>query len=299
MAVIVLGCLCLPALAKDLVKDGVKVIAAGGPPSIFAAAAATSKIPIVAAGFSDATLTLIGNINHPQGNVTGFSTFENAALHGKRLELLRELVPSAATVAVLSHPGDAVDSGADVNDIAASAHALGMTLSAMTAENEAEIEAAFKAATDERADALLITGAPFFTIRHDRIVALAAHYHLPAIYAWREYAAAGGLITYASSLTAVWRGTVGGGGVGGDTTRRSLVPAVNMRPPACSSVGCYRSKKPSNRWRGGASSLNERRTRRGSGTASGPPSRVTRSRRSSRARAVGACTIGGLAFRPN
>ena len=151
----------LPALAKDLVKDGVKVIAAGGPPSVFAAAAATSTIPIVAAGFSDATLTLVGNINHPQGNVTGFSTFENAGMFGKRLELLRELVPSAATVALLSHPGDAVDSGADVKDIVASARALGMTLSAMTAENDAEIEAAFKAAGDERADALLITGAPF------------------------------------------------------------------------------------------------------------------------------------------
>jgi putative ABC transport system substrate-binding protein len=196
----------LPALAKDLVKAGVKVIAAGGPPSVFAAAAATSTIPVVAAGFSDATLTLIGNINHPQGNVTGFSTFENAAMHGKRLELLRELIPSAATVAMLSHPGDAVDSGADVKDIVPSARALGMTLSAMTAENDAEIEAAFKAATDERADALLITGAPFFTVRHDRIVALAARYHLPAIYPWREYAAAGGLIAYASSLTAVWRG---------------------------------------------------------------------------------------------
>jgi putative ABC transport system substrate-binding protein len=194
----------MPELAAELVSRGVAVIAAGGPAATFAAKAATSIIPIVFIGGSDPVKEgLAASLNRPGGNLTGATVFTTAAMWSKRLDLLRDLKPGATSAGILVNPQDTTDP--ELTDMMPEVRALGMQLSFLTATTESDIEGAFKTATERRIDALLVSDKPFFTVRHRHIVALAARHALPAVYGWREYVAAGGLISYGSSLTDAWR----------------------------------------------------------------------------------------------
>jgi putative tryptophan/tyrosine transport system substrate-binding protein len=195
----------LPALAAELVKSQVAVIAAiGGDVSTLAAKAATSTIPIVFAGGSDAVkLGLIASLNRPGGNVTGANLITDA-LGAKRLELLRELVPTAVVIAMLINP-DNPNSEPDTKDIQAAARAIGQQFEIVRASDERDFETAFTTIVQNRAGALLVNPDPIFTRRREQIVALAARYRVPAMYAFREFVAAGGLISYGASLADVHR----------------------------------------------------------------------------------------------
>jgi putative ABC transport system substrate-binding protein len=193
----------LPQFAADLVNRRVAVLAAGGPPAMLAAKAATSTIPIVFISGDPIKEGLVASLNHPGGNLTGVAVFDTAAMWSKRLELLHVLMPKAASAAFLVSPQDAAEP--DLTEMMPAARTLGMQLSFLTVTTEADIEAAFATAVARRIEALLISTKPFFTVRHDRIVALSARHTLPAVYGWREYVAAGGLMSYGSSLTDAWR----------------------------------------------------------------------------------------------
>ena len=193
----------LPRFAVDLVNRKVAVIAVGGPPAALAAKSATSTIPIVFIAGDDPVMEgLVASLNRPGGNLTGATVFTTAAMWSKRLELLRDLIPQAASAAILVNPQDA--SNPDMAQMMPAARALGLKLSFLPAATDADIETAFAAAVERRIEALLVSDRPFFTVRHNYIVALAARDALPAVYGWREYVAAGGLISYGSSLTDAW-----------------------------------------------------------------------------------------------
>ena len=195
----------LPALAADLVRFQVAVIAAtGGPVPGRAAKAATATIPIVFISGTDPVQEgLVASLNRPGGNATGVNVLLTA-MEGKRLGLLRELVPNAALIAVLLNPGLPSFDG-QLNDVQAAARSVGQRLHIMRAGNDGEIDAAFAMASQVQAGALLVGSDPFMFSRRERIVGLAARHAIPAIYELSEYAAAGGLMSYGISLAAVYR----------------------------------------------------------------------------------------------
>jgi len=195
----------LPTLAADLVRRRVAVIAAtGGHLSGLAAKAATSSIPIVFnAGEDPVTLGLVTSINRPGGNATGIYIFL-AEMDTKRLELLRELVPNAALIAVLLNP-TWIRFKAVSKEIAEAARAAGQRIDIVEASNEHEIHGAFKRIAPLRPQALLVGADPFFNGRREQLVTLANHYAIPAIYELREFAVAGGLMSYGTSLTEAYR----------------------------------------------------------------------------------------------
>jgi ABC-type uncharacterized transport system substrate-binding protein len=192
----------LPSLVDDLVKRGVEVIVAGGPPAAAAAKAATSSIPIVFLSGEAVALGLVDSFSHPTGNLTGVSVFGTPTIWGKRVELAHEAIPRAAKVAMLLSPNEPGEP--DVHELLFAAEKLGMKLFTVSASTEAEIEPAFAAAKRQKADALLVSDKPFFTVRRAMLVALATRYSLPAIYAWPDYPAAGGLMSYGSNLSDAW-----------------------------------------------------------------------------------------------
>jgi putative ABC transport system substrate-binding protein len=193
----------MPELAAGLVDLGVTAIAAGGPAATFATKAATSTIPIVFIGGSDPVKEgLVASLARPGGNLTGVTVFTTAAMWSKRLELLRDLKPEVGSVAVLANSQDTTDP--ELAEMVPAASALGVNLSFLTATKPSDIESAFATAVERRVDGLLVSDKPFFTVRHAQIVARAARYSLPAVYGWREYVAAGGLISYGSSLIDAW-----------------------------------------------------------------------------------------------
>jgi putative tryptophan/tyrosine transport system substrate-binding protein len=195
----------LPALASDLVRRQVAVIAAvGGAHSGLAAKAVTSTIPIVFVSAGDpVTFGLVTSLNRPGGNVTGI-TMITVALAPKRLELLHELVPAPAAIAMLANPSSPYVE-AETKDVMASARALGRQLRVMNAGSAQEIDAAFATLVQQRTGALLVSGDPFFDSERDRLVALAARHSVPAIYQWREFAEIGGLISYGTSILDAYR----------------------------------------------------------------------------------------------
>jgi len=196
----------LPELAIELVRRQVAVITTGGGPTApLAAKAATTTIPIVfAVGEDPVRLGLVASLNRPGGNLTGINFF-NAELTAKRLELLREVVPGAARVAVLVNPTIATNTESVVRDAGAAARAVGLQIQVLNASTSLEIEAAFAAFVRERPDALLVSGDAFFASRRVQFALLAARHALPGSYASRQFAEAGGLMSYGSNIADAYR----------------------------------------------------------------------------------------------
>ena len=196
----------LPALAAELVRRRVTVIAAvGGNLSVLAAKTATTTIPIVfAVGEDPVGLGLVESMARPGGNVTGIN-FLASELHAKRLGLLHELVPSAVRVAVLINPGNAVNAETTLRDVQAASGAVGLQIHIIRASTSREIDAAFATMERERPDALLVGGDPFFNSRRVQLVLLATRHAVPAIYASREYAEIGALMSYGTNFLDAYR----------------------------------------------------------------------------------------------
>ena len=195
----------LPALAAELVRRQATVIAAGGAPASVAAAQATTTIPIVFMVPEDPVrLGLVTNLARPGGNLTGVNFFA-VELAAKRLELLRELVPSATRMAVLLNPAEATIAAANLRDVETAARVMGLQIRVLNARTNREIDAAFATFTHERPDALFISSGPFFSNRRVQLAQLATRHAIPAISGSRQYPEVGGLISYATSLTDAWR----------------------------------------------------------------------------------------------
>jgi ABC-type uncharacterized transport system substrate-binding protein len=194
----------LPALALDLIRRGVKVIACNGDAAA-AARAATATIPIVfATGEDPVRQGLVTNLGRPDGNLTGVTFFSGGVLGEKRMELLHDLVPKAALVGVLADPNYG-GAEADLQGAEAAGRAFGKQIMVVKAAGQGEFEAAFGKLAQAGAGALLVTGGSVFTTHRRAIVALAARHALPTIYSNREYVAAGGLISYSASVTGAYR----------------------------------------------------------------------------------------------
>jgi putative ABC transport system substrate-binding protein len=191
----------LPELAAELVRRRVAVIATiGGPPAAFAAKAATTTIPIVfLVGEDPARLGLVASLARPGRNLTGVNFF-NTELAAKRLELLRELLPTAKRVAVLVNPAEATNTESVVRDAEGAARAIGLQIELFNASTSREVDAAFATIVRVRADALFVGPGPFFTARRVQIALLAAIHRVPAIYPGRQYVEAGALMSYGASL---------------------------------------------------------------------------------------------------
>jgi putative tryptophan/tyrosine transport system substrate-binding protein len=198
----------LPALAAELVADPLTAIVALAPPAAVAAKAATATMPVVfAIGADPVELGLVSSLNRPGGNVTGVTFFVNT-LGAKRLELLRELVPSATVIGFLVNPTNPT-SESQTNDVQAAARAHGIELLILNASSERDLDAAFTSFVQQRVNAIIIGADSLFLSRRDQLVGLAARHALPAIYYLREFADAGGLISYGASITDAYRLTGG------------------------------------------------------------------------------------------
>jgi len=196
----------LPAMAADLIRNKVDVIAAmSGDVSIRAATTASSTIQVVFITGSDPVQTgLVASLARPGGNVTGFSMIANE-LMAKRFEMLSELVPHIRTIALLINPKYHSATEGTIPLVQQAANAKGVRLHILNATDEDEFEPAFVSLTHLKADALIVGTDPFFTSRRERIVALASRYSVPTIYEWQEFVTAGGLISYGASLTSLYR----------------------------------------------------------------------------------------------
>ena len=195
----------LPALAAELVGQRVSLIAAtGGTLAAHAVKGATTSIPIVFVSGDDPVRTgIVDRLNRPGGNITGVMIM-TTMLAAKRLEVLRDLLPKATNIGVLFNPANRTAAD-QVKDIQAAASTLGQTLKIVEATTEREIESSFATLAAQRIDALIVGTDPFFNSRRQQIVALAARYAMPANYALREYATAGGLISYGSRRSEAYR----------------------------------------------------------------------------------------------
>jgi putative tryptophan/tyrosine transport system substrate-binding protein len=195
----------LPELAKDLVRRGVAVlVATGGEPSAFAAKSATATVPIVFSVGGDPVVTgLVGSLSRPGGNLTGVSLFTQL-LEAKRIELLHEAIPSATTIAILINSTSRY-AVALLKDAEEGARRLGVRLVPLWAGTENDFEPAFAKLIQERAAALVVGNSPFFNNHRDRLVALSARFRVPTIYEFREFAAAGGLMSYGTNLADAYR----------------------------------------------------------------------------------------------
>jgi putative ABC transport system substrate-binding protein len=194
----------LPALAADLIGRKVDVIAAITTASALAAKTATSTIPIVfAIGGDPVELGLVANLARPGGNLTGVSILIGE-LMPKRFELLSDLVPQSGLIALLVNPNNPLTEPM-IRDVQEAARAKRVHLDILKASTEGEIDAAFASLVQLHAGALVVGADAFFSSRRDQLVALAARHGVPAIYEYREFAAAGGLISYGPSLMAAVR----------------------------------------------------------------------------------------------
>jgi putative tryptophan/tyrosine transport system substrate-binding protein len=196
----------LPELAADLVRRQVTVIAAaGGSPSALAAKAATETIPIVFTVSEDPVrLGLVASLARPGGNVTGINIF-SGELVSKRLDLLRELMPAANRVAVLVNPSNVGNTATTLKDVEAAARMMGLQIQIFKATTHQEIDAVFASLRIEKLDALFVGNDAFLNSRRMQLALLAARHAVPAIYASRDYADAGGLISYGTSFPDTYR----------------------------------------------------------------------------------------------
>jgi putative tryptophan/tyrosine transport system substrate-binding protein len=195
----------LPAMAAELVRDKVTVIvASGGNAPALAAKAATTTIPIVFTAAADPVAGgLVESLNRPGGNLTGLGLL-TIELDAKRLDLLREMMPAADVIGALmdaSRP----EVTAQLKSVQAAAQAIGRQLVVASASNEGDFDTAFASLVKQRAGAALITASPLFTSRRDHLVAVATHHALPTMFQFREFAAAGGLVSYGASLAEAYR----------------------------------------------------------------------------------------------
>ena len=234
----------LPELAAELVRRRVAVIATGGGiPATSAAKAATATIPIVFAIPDDPVrLGLVTSLARPGGNATGIN-FYSSELVAKRLELLRELVPAAARVAVLVNPTSAAATENTMRDLEAAARAMGLQIRAFNASTSPEIDAAFAALVRERPDALFVGGDGFFNSRRVQLANLTVRHALPAAFSQREIVEAGGLMSYGRIF---WMHTATSASMSAESSkeprpptyrwcrRRSSSWSSTIRPPGCS-----------------------------------------------------------------
>jgi putative ABC transport system substrate-binding protein len=190
----------LAALATDLVRRRVAVIAASGGLASEYVAKATATIPIVFMVAEDPIrMGLVTSIARPEGNLTGVN-FYAAELAAKRLELLRELVPTVTRVAVLLNPVEATIAASNLRDVETAAHAMGMQIQVFNASTSGELDAVFATIASDRPDALFISSGAFFTSRRVQLAHLATHHRIPAIHGSRFYPEVGGLISYGASV---------------------------------------------------------------------------------------------------
>ncbi len=195
----------LPALAADLVSRGIDVIVAAGPSSARAAKSATSTIPIVFVTADPVGEGLVASLARPGGNLTGVSAL-TVELVPKRLELLSELVPHARVIALLVNPNNPTAERV-IRDVQEAVRTKGVQLPILKAGAESEIDAPFASLVQLQAGGVVVGGDPLFFARRDQLVALASRHAVPAIYELGEFATAGGLISYGSSLAAAYRQT--------------------------------------------------------------------------------------------
>jgi putative ABC transport system substrate-binding protein len=195
----------LPPLVADLVHHQVRVIVSGGgAPAALAAKAATTTIPIVfSLGADPIALGLVASLNRPGGNITGVYQF-TSGLEGKRLGLLHEMVPKATPVAALINSNFS-DAENQLHDVQEAAARLGVQLVVVRANAENDFDSAFSALVRQRAGALQVCSSPFFNGRREQLVVLAARHAVPAIFEWRDFAAAGGLMSYGTNLADAYR----------------------------------------------------------------------------------------------
>ena len=194
----------LKALASDMIRRQVDVIAATSTPAALATKALTSTIPIVfTTGADPVELGLVASLNRPGGNVTGVSFLVNE-LTSKQFEMLHKLLPKASLFGFLVNP-DVAFAKSQIKDAEGAARSLGHRLLVLTAKTEREIDAAFNTLVQRKADGLVTISEPFLNSRRDQLVELAARHSLPALYPVRDYVAAGGLVSYGSSIVGAYR----------------------------------------------------------------------------------------------
>jgi putative ABC transport system substrate-binding protein len=189
----------LPSLAGELVSRGVAVIVAVDAPAASAAKAATKTIPIVFMTGADPVKTgLVDSFSRPGGNLTGVFILVSM-LGPKRLELLRELLPSTTTIALLVNPSN--PNVVDAPEAEAAANAIGRHLEVLTASTERDLEATFTTMVRRQVGALIVMADPFFFVRREQLIALSARYAMPTIYPWRKFTEDGGLMSYGGNFT--------------------------------------------------------------------------------------------------
>jgi ABC-type uncharacterized transport system substrate-binding protein len=191
----------LPSMAVDLVRRGVNVIVTGGTPATLAAKAATTTIPIVFILSTDPVAAgLVASLNRPGGNVTGVTGL-NVELAPKKLELVHELFPSATTLALLVNPTNPIAAENQSRSVAAAARTLGLQVYILHSSTEGDFDSVFARFAQTSARALVIGSDLFFTSRSERLAALGLRHAVPSIYQFREFAEAGGLMSYGGSIT--------------------------------------------------------------------------------------------------
>jgi putative tryptophan/tyrosine transport system substrate-binding protein len=238
----------LSTLAADLARQPVTVIAATGGPAARAAKAATTTIPIVFAMANDPIeLGLVASLNRPGGNLTGVTNL-NLEVGPKRLELMHEVMPKAGIIAVLVNPTNP-NAATQSRDLQPAARTLGLKTHVLHASTESDFDKMFGTLIRLRASGLVIDPDPFFNIHSERLAALAMRYAVPAIYQFREFTAAGGLMSYGSSPSTMYRQA---GLYTGRTSRQifrsscrpSSIWRSTLRPPACWVSTCRHCSSP-------------------------------------------------------
>src|SRR6476620_3248591 len=195
----------LPDMASELARQATVIVTTGGPPAALAAKAATTIIPIVFLVGEDPTrLGLVTSLARPSGNLTGVNMLANE-LEAKRLHLLHQLVPQVRRIAVLVNPDSVIYAETTLRDVEAAARTIGLQLQVLNAKSAREIEEGFVWSERQRPDALFVGAAPFLNVRRVQLVQLAAFHRLPATYAQREAAEAGGLMSYGPSILEGYR----------------------------------------------------------------------------------------------
>jgi putative ABC transport system substrate-binding protein len=202
----------LPALTADLIRRGVTVILAAGIPAALVAKAATSTIPIVFEVAADPVeVGLVASLNRPGGNLTGITTL-NVEMGPKRLELMHDVVPTTRSIALLVNPASALNAERQLTDAQTAARRLGLQLHVLHASTERDFDTVFASLVQMRAGALVINNDAFFLSRSEQLAALTVRHAVPTIFAYREFTAAGGLMSYGGSLSDAYRLTGVGAG---------------------------------------------------------------------------------------